>query len=179
VRKNVVLIGMPGAGKSTIGVILAKALSKKFIDTDLLIQNRLNMSLQDIIDNHGYMELRRIEEDVIRAMDAIDSVIATGGSAVYSGKAMEHLSQGGKIVYLENDIKTLLGRIPDFENRGLAKKENQSFKDLFKERESLYRKYGEITIDCKNKTHDDIAKEIAAKLTEKPEGGTPCSREVH
>jgi len=164
---NVVLIGMPGAGKSTVGVILAKNLSKKFIDTDLLIQNTYEMCLQDIIDKHGYIELRNIEEKEILRMNVGNAVIATGGSAVYSEKAMNHLKESGKIIYLKNDITELLGRIKNFETRGLAKKKEQSFEDLFLEREALYTSHGEITILCGKKSHDDIALEIMNLLTEK------------
>jgi shikimate kinase len=155
---------MPGAGKSTVGVILAKYLSKEFIDTDLLIQIRHNMNLQNIVDMHGYLKLRQFEENEILQMNAADSVIATGGSAVYSPKAMQHLKKNGTIIYLKNDCKELLGRIHDFEARGLAKKKDQTFDELCREREPLYIKYGDITVDCKNKNHEDITVEIVNAL---------------
>jgi shikimate kinase len=162
--QNIILIGMPGAGKSTIGVILAKYLSKKFIDTDLLIQTRFAMTLQDIVDKHGYLKLRQIEEDEILRMNVQDSVIATGGSAVYSETAMRHLKKNGTIIYLKNDCRELLGRIRDFGTRGLAKKEDQTFDELCKEREPLYMKYSDMTIDCRNKGHEEIAAEMISAL---------------
>ena len=167
---NIVLIGMPGAGKSTIGVMLAKLLSKRFIDTDLLIQNRHETSLQDIIETRGYMELRRIEEDEILHMNAENSVIATGGSAVYSDTAMRHLKQDGIVLYLKNIIEELAGRIHDFETRGLAKKKEQSFYALFAEREALYRRYADITIECGKKNHQDILLEIVTAFVNAASG---------
>jgi shikimate kinase len=161
---NIVLIGMPGAGKSTVGVLLAKFLSKRFVDTDLLIQNRHHMRLQDILDKYGYLKLREFEEREILQTRLDNSVIATGGSAVYSEPAMIHLNTAGRIIYLKNDVATLLKRINDLETRGIAGSKDKSFTDLFCEREILYNKYAEITIDCMHKKHDEIVAAIAAAL---------------
>lgn len=162
--KNIILIGMPGAGKSTIGIILAKYLGKDFIDTDLLIQNRNNQTLQEILDNYGYLKLREIEEKEILLLNGKNTVIATGGSAVYSEKAINYLKQGGIVVYLKLEINELLKRISNFDMRGIAKSKDQSFEDLYKEREALYDKYGEIVIDCKLKKQEDIVEEIISRL---------------
>jgi len=162
--QNVVLIGMPGAGKSTVGVILAKYLSKDFVDTDLLIQNRHRQSLQSILDKHGYLKLREFEEQEILRLKARNAVIATGGSAVYSPSAIKHLASNGKIIYLKLDAAELLKRISDFETRGIAKSPGQTFADLYRERERLYNQYQQITIDCAKKNHETVAGEIIGKL---------------
>jgi shikimate kinase len=163
--KNIVLIGMPGVGKSTIGVILAKRLSKDFIDTDLLIQNRHKSTLQNIIERHGYMTLRKYEEEIILSLSGINTVIATGGSAVYSESAMDHLKSEGRIIYLKLNQKGLLERIDDYETRGIAMAPNQSFSSLFKERIKLYQKHAEIIIDCRSKTHEEIVLEIVRQIS--------------
>src|SRR5664280_2182135 len=135
---NIVLIGMPGSGKSTVGVILAKMASLDFVDTDILIQ-RAGKSLQEIIDADGYLVLRRIEEEVLLKLDCCDHVIATGGSAVYSPTAISHLKEDGVIVFLDVDIETLQSRIRNYETRGLAKRPDQTLEELFSERLALYR----------------------------------------
>jgi shikimate kinase len=131
---NIVLIGMPGSGKSTVGVLLAKQTGKAFVDTDLLIQSRTGGTLQDIVNRDGYLELRRIEEQVLLGLDLSDHVIATGGSAVYSEAAMGHLQAGGTVVFLRVSLATLRQRVGDYETRGLAKRPDQTIEDLFAER---------------------------------------------
>jgi shikimate kinase len=164
IMQNIVLIGMPGAGKSTVGVILAKFLSKDFVDTDLLIQNRQWQSLQDILDGQGYLKLREFEESEILQLNVKNTVIATGGSAVYSEKAINHLKKDGIIVYLKLATNELLKRINNFETRGIAKAKGQSFDELCQERELLYAKHGQIVIDCGNKNHEAVVEEIKSKL---------------
>lgn len=164
VKPNVTLIGMPGAGKSTTGVILAKYLSFGFLDTDVLIQVNSGKSLQQIIDERGYLELRRIEEDEIVKINVENHVIATGGSAVYSPAAMAHLRDISDIFFLAVDFETALRRIHNFDTRGIAKAENQTFRDLFDERQVLYRKYAQYTIDCNNITQEEAAGIIAEKM---------------
>ncbi|MDH3643044.1 MAG: shikimate kinase [Gammaproteobacteria bacterium] len=143
---NVVLIGMPGAGKSTIGVLLAKRLGYDFVDTDVLIQIREGQILQDTLDAYGYLALRAIEEEVLLSLHASRTVIATGGSAVYSDKAMQYLAKDGTIVYLAADLDDLRGRIHDYESRGIARRPDQDLSDLYAERTRLYGKYAEITV---------------------------------
>jgi len=159
-KPNIVLIGMPGAGKSTVGVILAKLTSRDFIDTDVLIQLAEGRSLQNIVDMDGYMVLRKIEENILVDLRCDNHVIATGGSAVYSGTAMDHLKTSGTVVFLDVDLPTLVVRIHDVHTRGLAKRPDQSFQDLFEERLVLYRKYADITISCSTLSQEEVCEQI-------------------
>ncbi len=165
VPSNIVLIGMPGSGKSKIGVILAKLTSRSFIDTDLLIQAAEGRSLQDIVDQEGYLALRAIEEKVLLGLDCCNHVIATGGSAVYSPTAMAHLKKDGVVVFLDVCLDTIKARVRDLTTRGLAKRPDQSIDDLFAERYVLYRKYADITIDCTERTHAVACARIIVELT--------------
>ena len=161
---NIVLIGMPGSGKSTVGVILAKLTGRDFVDTDLLIQLAAGRPLQEIVDTDGYLALRRIEEEVLLGVVCCSHVIATGGSAAYSSKAMDHLKADGIVVFLDADIATLEARVHDFGQRGLAKRPDQTFADLFAERFSLYTKYADITVTCAGLTHEEVCARIIAEL---------------
>jgi shikimate kinase len=172
----IVLIGMPGAGKSTVGVLLAKLTCRSFVDTDVLIQSQEGRPLQEIVDREGYLALRRIEEQVITGYGCTNCIVATGGSAVYSPEAMAHLKRHGTIVFLDADLPTLEARVTDVGTRGLAKRPEQSFRDLFDERVPLYRKYADITIDCSRGTHDAVCEAIIAVLGEREKGGV-CGRE--
>ena len=129
-KSNIILIGMPGSGKSTVGIILAKLTGRGFVDTDILIQTATQRSLQDIVDHDGYQALRRIEEEVILKLDRRDHVIATGGSAVYSDRAILHLKSYGIAVFLLADLHTLRRRVHDYDTRGLAKRPDQTLEDL-------------------------------------------------
>jgi shikimate kinase len=164
-KSNIVLIGMPGSGKSTIGVMLAKRLSYGFVDTDILIQISEHRPLQDIVDSDGYMVLRNIEECIILDLNCHRQVIATGGSAVYSQKAVRHLQELGTIVFLDTKIKTLVTRIKDMQTRGIARRPDQSFEDLFAERSALYKKYAEITIECSELNHEEVCDGIVKKIS--------------
>ena len=164
IRRNLILIGMPGSGKSTVGVILAKALTMPYLDSDILIQLRENRSLQDIVDNDGYMVLRSIEEDVLLGITCENHVIATGGSAAYSDSAMMHLKQNGIVIFLDASLETLKKRIHNYETRGLAKRPDQSFTDLFQERFELYTKYADISINSNDRTQDQVCDEIYDQL---------------
>jgi len=164
-RSNIVLIGMPGAGKSSIGRLLARRASLHFIDTDTLIRTAAQgRSLQDIVNSEGYLALRLIEEKVLLDLHCTNHVIATGGSAVYSHAAMTQLRQNGVIVLLAVDLPTLRARIDDFDTRGLVKRPEQSLADLFAERSALYRQYAEISIDCGSRSTDDVCTAILAEL---------------
>jgi shikimate kinase len=162
--KNIILIGMPGSGKSTIGVLLAKQMGFAFADTDVLIQIRCSRSLQEIVDRDGHLELRRIEERVIAGLDLRQHVIATGGSAVYSDRAMQHLGSGGIVVFLNVDLALLKKRVHDYDTRGLAKRPDQTVDDLFAERHALYRKYADVTIDCMGLNHEQVVEKIIKEV---------------
>jgi shikimate kinase len=165
-KSNLVLIGMPGSGKSTIGVILAKRSSHDFVDTDLLIQSAEHCSLQDILDKDGYLKLREIEARVLQELNVENHIISTGGSAVYSDAAMQHLRQNGTTIYLDVSLDTLRSRITDYETRGIAKRPDQSFDDLFQERTRLYRHYADITINGDGLNQDAVCELILQALTQ-------------
>lgn len=160
-KSNLTLIGMPGAGKSTIGIILAKNLGLGFIDTDVLIQINQQKTLQQIIDGSDHLNLREIEEKEIVKINIENTVISTGGSVAYSEKAMTHLKSISKIIFLDTSIEELKRRITNFETRGIAKADNQTFMDLFEERQLLYKKYAEIVVDCNELNQDALAVQIA------------------
>lgn len=146
--KNIVLIGMPGAGKSTIGVLLAKSLLFSFVDTDLIIQNKYQKSLCDIIEESGTDGFLQIENDTILSCDFENSVVATGGSAVYGKEAMEKLKENSVFVYLKLPLCELERRIADIKTRGVAMKNGATLADLFDERSPIYEKYADFTLDC-------------------------------
>lgn len=172
---NVVLIGMPGAGKSTVGVILAKHTSRDFVDTDVLIQVREGRTLQQIVDVEGQMELRRIEEAVLLSLNCQNHVIATGGSAVYSDVAMQHLKASGLAVFLHVEIEELRKRLSNFETRGIARRPDQTFEDLFSERLVLYRQYADLTINCMDKPQENLSREIHEGLLGRTEANRRAS----
>ncbi len=163
-RSNIVLIGMPGAGKSTVGIILAKRLSLNFVDTDVLIQTTQGRALQDIVDRDGHIALRAIEEKVLLGLQLSRHVIATGGSAVYSKKAMCWLRDNGVIIFLDLPLAALKTRIRDFATRGLAKRADQSLADLYAERRLLYERYAEISVDCLGLDQDEVCTRIVESL---------------
>lgn len=162
--KSIILIGMPGAGKSTIGLLLAKESVKTFIDTDLLIQTNAGKALQNILNEGGYMALRQAEENVLLTMACPNHVVATGGSAVYSQKGMQHLKEFGRVVFLNVPLNELKLRINNESTRGIAKPSSQTFADLFTERQALYLQYADMTINAYNKTPAEIVSEIMVSL---------------
>ncbi len=153
--KNIVLIGMPGAGKSTVGVLLAKSMLMNFCDTDLLIQNETGESLSDTIKKQGIDAFIELEDTIIHKNDFKNSVIATGGSAVYGERAMNKLKENGKIVYLKVTPEELNRRVNNIHTRGIAMKEGTTLAELYKERAPLYEKYADITIECDGKTPEE------------------------
>ena len=161
---NIILIGMPGSGKSTVGVLLARQMLRDFVDTDVLIQRSQGRSLQDIVDRDGYLTLRAIEERVLLGLRCRGHVIATGGSAVYSEAAMMHLQTEGTVVFLQVSLATLRQRVRDYETRGLAKRPDQTIEGLFAERSALYERYADITIDCEGLGQEDVCRKIIAGL---------------
>jgi len=160
----VVLIGMPGAGKSTLGVMLAKNIALDFVDTDILIQNKLHCTLQYFLDEQGFLALRSEEEKVLLAAEFSHQVIATGGSAVYSDAGMARLKALGPVVLLNVSEGELLRRIDDMNTRGIACAPGQSFHDLFIERQRLYQHYADIVIECDGKNQYSLAQELLVKL---------------
>jgi len=162
-KSNITLIGMPGAGKSTIGIILAKALSFGFLDTDILIQINQQKSLQQIIDESDHLNLRKIEKEEILKINMVNHIIATGGSAVYSEKAMNHLKSISIIIFLKVGYDEITRRIHNVNTRGIAKSADQTLIDLFNERQILYKKYSELTVDCNDLDQEEIAEKISRK----------------
>jgi shikimate kinase len=163
-KSNIVLIGMPGSGKSTVGIILAKIMARNFIDTDILIQLREGRTLQDIVDTEGPMALRRIEEQALLSVNCRDHVIATGGSAAYSETAMSQLKKDGIVVFLQAGLETLKSRIRNYETRGLAKRPDQSFAELFRERQELYTRYADVIIESDDATQEKVCSDIMIAL---------------
>jgi shikimate kinase len=153
---NIILIGMPGAGKSTIGVLLAKVLGMSFIDCDLIIQKKEGKLLQEIIDEKGIDGFINIEKNTILELSAVGSIISTGGSVVLREESMNKLMKLGKIVYLKVDYNELERRVNNITTRGIVIKDEQTLYDVYEERTPLYEKYTNITIDCSNLTIEQI-----------------------
>lgn len=147
-RDNIVLLGMPGAGKSTIGVLLAKSLGKKFLDTDLLIQEKEGKLLSEIIKKDGLEDFLSIENRINAAIEASDTVIAPGGSVIYGKEAMEHLTQMAVVVYLKLSYEVVRARLGDLTKRGVARRPGQTLYDLYEERCPLYERYADFVVEC-------------------------------
>lgn len=158
---NIILIGMPGSGKSTCGVVAAKLLLKNFFDTDLLIQNREGQRLQQIIDEKGLDYFARAEEEAVLSLDIAGTVIATGGSVVYSPAVMDHLRRMGKVIYLHLEYETMCRRIQNLDSRGVVLQAGYTLQDMYNERLPLYRRYADAVIKCDNNTVEQTAQQIA------------------
>ncbi len=156
IPNNLALIGMPGAGKSTLGVLLAKRTARSFLDTDLLIQNAEGAPLQEIIDKRGVESFRRVEARIVLELDCSASVIATGGSVVYSEAAMEHLGRLGRRIYLDVPLAELDRRLGDLDKRGVIRGPGQDLADLLAERRPLYERWADIRVDCGDLEHDGV-----------------------
>lgn len=165
-KSNVVLIGMPGAGKSTLGIVLAKIMALKFVDADLVIQEQMDKTLQTIIDAMGPDGFIQIENEILSDLEAEETVIATGGSAIYSDEAMKHLSDIGVIVYLEISYDSLKGRLGDLQERGVVLKGGMgmSLRELYDERLPLYEQYAEVTVDVNDLSITAAARKVADAL---------------
>lgn len=159
-KKNIILIGMPGCGKSTCGVIAAKVMLKNFFDTDLLLQGLEQQRLQDMIDEKGTDYFYAAEERAILSLKLEAAVIATGGSVIYSDKAMRHLRSMGKVIYLHLEYETMIKRIHNFTTRGIVVKEGSTLLDMYNERLPLYRKYADAVIECDNNTVEETVEKI-------------------
>ncbi len=163
--KNVILIGMPGAGKSTIGVVLAKALGYDFLDSDIVIQNRMGKTLTKIIEEVGKEGFNEIEGDVNASLNVENTVIATGGSAVYSENAMNHFKSIGKVVFLDLTLESILKRLGNIEERGISMKPGETIEDLFNERKPLYEKYADIKVQPENMSIRETMEKVKELLS--------------
>jgi len=163
---NLILIGMPGAGKSTVGVVLAKRLGLGFVDTDLLIQMRTGRLLQETIDSEGLQTFRSLEEQTLLEFNVCNAVVATGGSAVYSAAAMQHLAAIGTVIFLDVPLPELEIRLHNMESRGLVIDPDASLADLYAERLPLYRRWAQITVDEGGKNLEEVVEEICCMLDE-------------
>lgn len=161
-RSNIVLIGMPGAGKSTIGVILAKVLGYHFVDADLVIQERENRLLKDIIEEDGLDRFIEIENEVNASLQVEKTVIATGGSVIYGEEAMKHLKEIGIVIYIKLSYETLDSRLGNIKQRGVVLKKGQNLEGLYKERCPLYEKYADHIIDGENMGVEDLLNRICS-----------------
>lgn len=164
--KNITLIGMPGAGKSTVGVVLAKVLGMDFLDSDLLIQKREKKRLWEIIAEKGNDGFALVEEEVNSSIDVEDTIIATGGSAIYSEKAMAHLKEISTVVYLQVSCESLHQRLGDLKNRGVSMKDGQTLEDLYEERKPLYEKYADITVNLDETNVREAVEVIVSQVAE-------------
>jgi len=163
---NIILIGMPGVGKSTVGVLLAKDTGKGFLDTDVWIQACTGRTLQDMLDADGLEAFCQMEQRHICALAVTGCVVATGGSAVYSDAAMRHLGATGPVVYLGLALEPLQRRITNLATRGVVIARGRTLEDLYYERRPLYERWADLTIDCGDRTQDELAAEIARELAD-------------
>ena len=164
--KNIILIGMPGAGKSTVGVILAKTLGMTFVDTDIAIQERAGRLLQEIIDTEGPDAFLAAEEETILSLSCRNSVIATGGSVVFSQKAMDSLKMEGVVVYLKISCDEMVRRLNNITTRGIVLIAGQSLPDMYRQRVPLYEKYADITVDCEGEEFEEVVGRVIEGIRE-------------
>ncbi|MCL1797259.1 MAG: shikimate kinase [Eggerthellaceae bacterium] len=167
-KGNIVLIGMPGAGKSTLGIVLAKMLTYDFCDTDLLIQRRCNDALQHIIDTQGAQSFIDVENETLQELAVSNTLIATGGSAVYSHEGMLHLAKIATIVYLHISYEEMLARIDNLHERGVVFRTDtkKDLRELYQERKHLYERYADVTVDVDSLTISDAANKVIAALAD-------------
>lgn len=163
-RDNIVLVGMPGAGKSTVGVVLAKRIGYRFVDSDLVIQEKYGKLLHELIEEHGIDGFLELEDGVNASLQTHRCVIATGGSAVYGARAMEHLREIGTVIYLKLPYEEVEERLGDLAARGVTLRPGQTLLDLYEERIPLYEKYAHKTIECQGKWLREVASEAAAMV---------------
>lgn len=163
-KDNIVLIGMPGSGKSTIGVVLAKRLGYDFVDSDLVIQGAYHKTLEQLIEENGDAGFIQIENDINKSLEYRKTVIATGGSVVYGSEAMEHLKSIGTIVYLKVSEADLNERLGSLKERGVVSNGKTTVKEIFDDRRALYEKYAEITVNLEGKSLKDSVLELAQLL---------------
>ena len=159
-KNSISLIGMAGAGKSTVGRELANILNFRLIDSDVLIEEQQGKSLQKILDDEGYIRLREIENSVLKNLHFKEIILSTGGSAVYSDEAMKHIQQNSKVIFLDVSFNEILERVPNFHERGFAKAPSQSIEDAFEERQELYNKYSHHRVSNTEDLHSCVSKII-------------------
>jgi len=162
--KNIILIGMPGAGKSTVGVILAKTLGMTFVDTDIAIQERAGRLLQEIIDTEGPDAFLKIEEETILSLHCRNCVIATGGSVVFSRKAMDSLKKEGVAMYLKISCEEMVRRLSNITTRGIVLIAGQSLPDMYQQRVPMYEKFADITVDCEDEDFEEVVGRVIGEL---------------
>ena len=163
-KDNIILIGMPASGKSTVGVILAKILGYNFVDADIVIQEKEGRKLSEIIETEGVDGFIDIENRINTGIEVEKTVIATGGSVVYGKEAMAHYKNIGRVVYLKVGMDVLTKRLNDVKQRGVVMKDGQSLVSLYNERSTLYEKYADITIDEKNNIMEEVVADLLASL---------------
>ncbi len=163
-KDNIILIGMPASGKSTMGVILAKILGYNFIDADIVIQEKENRKLSEIIEDEGVDGFIEIENRINAGIEAQKTVISTGGSAVYGKEAMDHFKNIGKVIYLKADLETLQKRLHNVRQRGVVMRKGQNLIALYNERSALYERYADITIEEKDLTIEEVLAMTLAAL---------------
>ncbi len=163
-KNNIVLTGMPASGKSTVGVILAKIFGMDFIDTDIVIQKREGSRLSEIIENQGTDGFLKIEEQAVLSIDVHNTVIATGGSVIYSSRAMDHLSDSSKIVYLKVGKEEILKRLKDISERGVVLRPGETVEDMYDSRSDLYEQYADITVYEDGFTIEDTVRAVRQAL---------------
>lgn len=164
--KNIALIGMPACGKSTVGVVLAKVMRYRFVDTDILLQEEANMSLNDLLKERGLDGFISFENSIISSFNAEKTVISTGGSAVYGSEAMANLKNQSIVVYLKEGYDTINSRLNNMATRGVAIREGYTLLDLYNERIPLYEKYADVTIEADNLSIEEAVMEIQKRVEE-------------
>ena len=161
-QQNIILVGMPGCGKSTIGILAAKVLRLSFLDTDLLLQQTAGRRLQEIIDQCGLSTFRQLERTMLSGLSVKETLIATGGSAIYYEDAMSHLREIGRVVYLRSPLSKIKEHLRDYSERGIVMPSGMTIDDLYAERAPLYERYAHITVDVH---HHDIAENMQALVS--------------
>lgn len=158
--KNLILIGMPAVGKTTLGKQLAEKTGWEFLDTDVLLETKHEATLQELIDTRNHLEFCQIEEELLISLNYENHIIATGGSVIYGQSAMAHLRAIGLVIYLELELLTLEKRLTNYSNRGVANPSGYTFADIYKERIPLYKRYADITIACDKQSTEQIIQQI-------------------
>lgn len=172
--ENIVLIGMPGCGKSTVGVLLAKAVGKRFVDTDLLLQEVEDRRLQQILNEKGMDYFLQAEENVMLQVEESDSVVATGGSAVYSAAGMRQMKQTGAVIYLKLSLSSIEKRLDNIQTRGIALELGETIASLYEKRVPLYERYADITVEAEGLEAEAVVTQIILQMKGRNASCTNC-----